>query len=346
VLLASAAIHGDSGNAVVRVSTEPALQAAVQNITSNTTILIAPGVYQLSRALTINGPFTNVAIQGDGATRDDVVLVGPGMTHASYGLVPYGIATGGGVDGVTISSLTIRDVYTYAIAFDSGTSNPHVDNVHLIDAGRAFIASNPNGGAAADGGIIEQSLIEYSTTAAMAGTNGIEIRGGEGWLIRANEFRNIVGPSRQPAGASVLVHGQASDTVADGNRFVNCWQGIAYGRDDAADPDNLGGIVRNNAFFRAPDQPGDAGIVVANSPYTIVVNNTVFVSGTFGTPIVYQFGGSYELLVANNLLDGAVWARDGANGEETTNLPGATASMFANAAGGDLHLAAGAAAAI
>jgi len=59
----------------------------------------------------VNGAFTNVAIQGDGASRDEVVLVGAGMTHANYGLVPYAIATGGGVDGVTIANLTIRDVY-------------------------------------------------------------------------------------------------------------------------------------------------------------------------------------------------------------------------------------------
>jgi len=346
VLLAAAAIHGDSGNTVVRVSTEAELQTAVQNIGSNTTVLIAPGVYQLSRALTINGAFTNVAIQGDGSTRDDVVLVGPGMTHASYGLVPYGIATGGGVNGVTIASLTIRDVYTYAIAFDSGTAHPHVDNVHLIDAGRAFIASNPNAGPAVDEGIVERSLIEYSRTADLGGTNGIDVRGGEGWIIRANVFRNIVGPSRQPAGASVLVRGQASGTVTDGNTFLNCWQGIAYGRDDADEPDHLGGIIRNNVFFRAADQPGDAGIVVANSPYTIVVNNTVFVSSTFGTPIVYQFAGTREGLVANNLLDGTIWARDGATGEEITNFTGATAALFADIASGDLHLAATAVGAI
>src|SRR4051794_19891914 len=100
--LASSSIYGDSSNVVVSVSTEAGLQSAIQNIGSNTTILIAPGVYRLSRALVINGAFTNVAIQGQGSSRDDVVLVGPGMTHASYGDVPYGIATGGGVDGVTI----------------------------------------------------------------------------------------------------------------------------------------------------------------------------------------------------------------------------------------------------
>ena len=39
-----------SGN-VVRVSTEPELQAAVRNLASDTTILIAPGTYHLTNML-------------------------------------------------------------------------------------------------------------------------------------------------------------------------------------------------------------------------------------------------------------------------------------------------------
>jgi Bacterial Ig domain/Right handed beta helix region/PASTA domain len=340
LLMASAVIHGDDSNTVVRVSTEPQLQAAVQSLRSNTTILIAPGTYALTQSLVVNGALSNVTLQGDSANRDDVLLTGPGMTHANYGLVPYGIATGGGVDNVTIANLMIRDMYTYGIAFAAGTSNPHVDNVHLVDMGTAFIVTNPNGGAPVDGGVVEHSLIEYTTTANVSGSYGIYLRGGEDWVIQGNVFRNIVGPSRQPAGAAISVRGQASNTVTDGNSFVNCWLGIAYGMDDAAVPDQTGGIIRNNVFFRAATQAGEAGIAVSNSPYTTVVNNTVFVSGTFGTPIVYAFAGSHDLVVANNLLDGTIWGRDGATAQELTNLPGATADLFTDAARGDLHLAA------
>ena len=45
---------------------------------SNTTILIAPGTYPLTRTLYVNGPFTNVTIRGATDNRDDVVLVGRG----------------------------------------------------------------------------------------------------------------------------------------------------------------------------------------------------------------------------------------------------------------------------
>ena len=51
--------------AVVRVATVTQLQNAVAAIASNTTILIAPGTYNLTATLYINGTFTNVGIRGD-----------------------------------------------------------------------------------------------------------------------------------------------------------------------------------------------------------------------------------------------------------------------------------------
>src|SRR5688500_16780603 len=73
---------------VVPVSTVAQLQSAVASISSNTTIVIAPGAYNLSAPLYINGSFENVAIRGATGNRDDVVLIGKGMTGANDGGVP------------------------------------------------------------------------------------------------------------------------------------------------------------------------------------------------------------------------------------------------------------------
>src|SRR5262245_55482947 len=116
----------------VNVASEPQLQAAMQQIASNTTIVIAPGTYVLTRSLYINGAYTNVGIRGATNNADDVVLAGPGMAQASFGEVPYGIWTGGGVNGVTIANLTIRDIFYHPIIFNGGTQNPRAYNVHLI----------------------------------------------------------------------------------------------------------------------------------------------------------------------------------------------------------------------
>src|SRR4051812_42965836 len=163
ILLKSPPLHGGSlplTGAVVRVSTEAELQAAVQNLSSETTILLSPGTYALSRTLSISGALTNVGIRGDGSSSDDVVLVGPGMTRASSDLVPYGIWTGGGIDGVTVANLTIRDIYRQAIVFSSATAHPHLYNVHVIDAGEGLVVSDGSNGHGVNNGIVEYSTFE------------------------------------------------------------------------------------------------------------------------------------------------------------------------------------------
>src|SRR2546428_14174430 len=136
----------------------------------------------------------------------------------------------------------------------------------------------------------------------------------------------------------------SSNTVTERNLFINCARGIAYGL-QIAGFDHTGGIIRNNMIFRAVRQSGDVGIAVADSPNTQVLNNTIFLSGTYGTPIEYRFAGSTGVVVKNNLLDGIVWQRDGATGTEQNNLA-ASADMFVNAAAGDLHLVSSATSAI
>ena len=326
------------GGHVVAVSSEAQLQSAVMRLASNTTILLAPGTYDLTRTLSINGNFTNVAIRGASDDRDAVVLKGPGMARAAYGHVPYGIWTGGNVQGITIANLTIRDVFYHPIVFNAGTQNPRVYNVHLIDAGAQFIKSNPDGaGGGVNNGIVEYSVIEYTTTAKDAYVNGVDVHTGANWIIRDNVFRNLVAPRGGLAGPAVLMWNHSSNTVTERNLFINCARGIAYGL-QIAGFDHTGGIIRNNMIFRAARQSGDVGIAVADSPNTQVLNNTVFLSGTYGTPIEYRFPGSRDVVIGNNLLDGAIGARDGATGVEAGNLASATAALFVDAVHGDLHL--------
>src|SRR4051812_45988448 len=80
---------------VVRVSTEPQLQAAVANLSSGDTILIAPGTYRLKKTLYIGGrELTRIALRGATDRRDDVTLIGPGMRNRDSKAAPFGIWTG------------------------------------------------------------------------------------------------------------------------------------------------------------------------------------------------------------------------------------------------------------
>lgn len=333
--------------AVVNVSTQAQLQSAVRNIHSNTTVVVAPGTYALTNSLYFSGTFTDVGIRGATNNRDDVVLAGPGMTNSSYGNTPYGIWSGGRVQGITIANLTLRGFYVHPIIFNAGTQSPRVHNVRLIDAGEQFIKSNPDGAeGGVNNGIVEYSVIEYTTTARDGYTNGIDVHTGANWIIRHNLFRNLVSPRGALAGPAVLMWNHSTNTLTDGNTFLNCARGISYGLIVRAGNDHVGGLIRNNVFYRSRTQPGDAGIHVADSSNTQVLNNTVFVSGTYGTPIEYRFTGTTGVVFANNLLDGAIWARDGAKGRELSNRAGAGEELFVSAAAGDLHLVATAASTI
>jgi hypothetical protein len=323
---------------IVRVSTERELQAAVRQLRSKMTIALAPGTYTLTSTLWIRGPLADVTIRGDSMNRDDVVLRGPGMTGPTDN-VPFGIWTGGDVRGLMIANLTIRDVPSHPIILNPGAQNPHIYNVRLVDAGEQFIKANPTrGGGGVNNGVVEYSIMEYTRTAKSYYTNGVDVHAGANWIIRHNLFRNIVSADGRLAGPAILIWNRSSNTLAEGNTFLNCARGVAYGLEVKPGGDHSGGIIRNNFFYRSSSQRGDVGIIVSDSPGTQVLNNTVIVSGTYATPIEYRFETSTGILLANNLLDGPIGRRNGATGIERGNYTGATASMFVNAAAGDLHL--------
>ena len=346
VLTAGAAVAGPAvppaplpppAGTVVRVATVTQLQNAVAAIASNTTILIAPGTYNLTTTLYINGTFTNVGIRGDTGNRNDVVLVGKGMNASSDGGVPFGIWVGGNVRGVTIASLTIRDVYYHPIMLNAGAQSPLIHNVRLVNAGQQHIKASPDGaGGGVDNGIVEYSVIEFDTTSRDDYTNGVDVHTGDNWIIRHNLFRNMRAPQGQLAGPAILMWNASTNTLVDGNTFINCQREIALGLIERTPNDHTGGIVRNNFIYR--DVAGDSAIYVADSPGTQVLHNTILISRTYANPIEYRFPHTTGVVIANNVLDGSVRARDGATGSVSGNYTNAAAALFVNPAAGDLHL--------
>lgn len=333
---------------VVNVSTEAQLQAAVAALTSNTTILIAPGTYTLTNTLYVNGTFANVALRGSSGNADDVVIAGRGMTNGNYGNVPYGIWTGGSVQGITIANLTIRDFYYHPIIFNGGTQSPRVYNVRLVNAGQQFIKSNPDSsGGGVNNGLVEYTVIEYDTTSRDDYTNGVDVHGGQNWIIRHSLFRNIRAPQGQLAGPAILMWNGSSNSIVDGNTFIDCQREIALGLIARVTPhDHSGGIVRNNFIYRSAAVAGDVAIGVFDSPNTQVLHNSAVLSGTYPNAVEYRFAGSTGVSIANNLFDAAIAARDGASASKAGNYTTASAALFVNPAAGDLHLRAGAGVAI
>jgi hypothetical protein len=325
-----------TGN-VVNVSTEAQLRAAVSSIASGTTIVVAPGTYNLTETLYFKGAKTDIGIRGATNNAADVVLVGRGMSNDSYGSVPHGIWTGDGVNRILIANLTIKNVYYHPIALNPGTASPHIYNVHLIDAGEQFIKAS-SGTDGTDFGKVEYSRFEYTTTAKNDYTNAIDVHKGQDWVIRNNYFKNIRAPQGQLAGPAILMWNNSTDTLVEGNTFINCQREIALGLIERTPNDHERGIVRNNFIFRSSGVNGDTAIGVFDSPGTRVFNNTVILSGDYPYAIEYRWSNTTGVYVANNLTDAAIRSRDGGSGTSTNNVTSATTALFVNAAAGDLHL--------
>src|SRR5689334_9739187 len=64
---------------VVRVRSEEQLQEALSKLRSHTTVLIDPGIYDLSRTLQIGGGVKDVVVRGAGDDRNVVIIKGRGM---------------------------------------------------------------------------------------------------------------------------------------------------------------------------------------------------------------------------------------------------------------------------
>jgi hypothetical protein len=323
--------------AMIHVSTLSQLQNAVAAIASNTTIIIAPGTYQLTSTLYINGNFTNVGVRGATADRDDVVIVGRGMNGSSDGGVPFGIWVGGNVRGVTIANLTIRDVFYHPIMLNAGAQSPFIHNVRLVNAGQQFLKAGPDGtGHGVDNGIVEYSVFEYETVSRDYYTNGVDVHTGDNWIIRHNLFRRIRAPGGELAGPAILMWNGSTNTLVDGNTFIECQREIALGLIERTPNDHTGGVVSNNFIYRS--SPGDSAIYVGDSPGTQVLHNTILISRTYANPIEFRFPNTTGVVIANNVLDGNIAARDGATGSVAGNYTNAIAGFFANPALGDLHL--------
>ena len=328
------------GGPIVDVATVAQLENAVAQVASGTTIRIAPGTYALTTTLFINKSVSDIVIRGATNNRNDVVLVGQGMANSNYGNVPYGIWTGGGVTRITIANLTIRDVYYHPIIFNGGTQQPRVYNVRLLDGGEQLLKSNPDGaGGGVDNGVVEYSVFEFTSVARSDYTNGVDVHTGDNWIIRHNLFRRIRS-SVGLAGPAVLMWNDSRGTLVDANTFVDNHRDISLGLITRTPNDHTGGIVRNNMIARSAGAGGDVGIAVFDSPGTKVVHNTIRFNGAYPNAIEYRFADTTGVVIANNLTDAAITARDGAAASLAGNVTSATAADFVAPAAGDLHLTA------
>ena len=323
----------------INVSNVPTLQSAITGLTSNKTILLADGTYNLTGTLYLPQNLSNVTIQAASGNREAVIIKGPGMTNST---VPFGFWADN-INGITFQDLTIRDFNQHGIILNGNVSNPVFRNLHIVDIGDQFLKNNPtpdnlNG---IDNGILEKSVLEYSSTAPDSYTNGLDVHRGKNWIVRENTFKNF-SAAGSLAGPAVLIWNGSSDSTVVRNTFINNQRDIALGLDPAkpADSatDHARGLIANNFIYKTSSVSPDVAIAIFDSPQTKVYHNTVLVNGSYPNSIEYRFSGTTGLEIKNNLTDAAITARDGATGTVASNVTNASPAWFISPATGDLHL--------
>lgn len=336
-----AALSGTAQGGTITVGTVAELQNAVATANSlggNTTISVRDGTYTLSDTLYVNAP--NVAIVGQSGDRTKVIIQGDAMS---------GSAKVKNLIRVAGKSFQIRDLtlqksgwHLLQITGESDADNAVVRNVIFRDAYEQMLKGSidqSNYNNTADNGLVENSLFEYTAgIGPQYYIGGIDVHGGKNWVVRNNVFRSIISPSQTVAEHAIHFWNHAAGMVVEKNVIINCDRAIGFGLDGRG---ASGGVIRNNMIYHAANagQFADVSIYLVESPGTQVYNNTIFMENSYPRSIEYRFASTSNVLIANNLTNKPIMARDGATGTVSSNVTTASSSWFVNPTQGDLHLA-------
>jgi hypothetical protein len=353
---------------MVHVSNVDALVRAVNDATPGDTILIADGLYAL------NGEYlrvdtADVTLRSASGNRDAVVLDGDYVTTEIVQVA---------ASNVTIADLTLREAQYHPIhVVTSGghTLNTTIYNLRIVDPGQQAIKINPSGdGFYPDGGTIACSRIELTESGraqvwninGSCYTGGVDAHQARDWTIRDNEITGFWCPNDLAEHGIHLWRG-CRDTVVERNVLGDNARGIGFGLMEGGDartyPDDpcpgagggyvghYGGVIRNNAIWASDagllnsEYGFDCGICLAQSCGTWVGHNSVAATQAPFSGIEWRFAHT-EAAIVNNLLTHNLMAREGGTAQLAGNLEFQPLSLFVDGAGGDLHLAATATAAI
>lgn len=357
---------------VVDISPGDDLAQKTRDAQDGDVLRLADGTYDVSADVAMQIVAPNVTFIS--ASRDASKVIIDGGAHAAREIIQIGASN------VTIAHVTIKNARDHAIHFaPRGTdiTSGAVYGVAIVDAGQQFIKSNPTGNGTpmnhVDGVTVACSRFELTNAGrAYVPTNpdnasypcytgGIDAHAARDWRVRQNVFTGIYCDVDSLAEHAIHFWRSGRDQVIEQNTIINCARGIGLGLGDAAnggyertyadDPHaadkqdayvgNYDGMLRNNIIYTDTNGTTDVGIGLEQALGVKVLNNTVvFAGGATGTAIEYRFRNS--LVEIRNNIATAIRQRDNARGTVMTNQLAPSVSQFADAAGGDLHLAASA----
>ena len=333
---------------MVIVDTAAKLSAAVDRARAGTTVLLADGCYVLTKPLHIRAD--RVSLRGKSGDRTKVILDGDGTLGEAIWLSRC--------SDVTIANLTVRDVRWNGVKLNSetGVQRVRIYNCEFRNIWQRAIKAVLVPEANREQRRPKHCRIEYclfandrpkkfgddptDTASSYNGDYiaGIDLMCATEWVIRDNIFRGIRGRTGQGRGA-IFLWMDSHDCVIERNVIVDCDAGISLGNaqhDPKAPAHCIGCIVRNNCLTHTPE----GGITAIYTKGCKILHNTICdPSGKIVRGVRVELAAE-GLVIANNLLAGPKLVINVKSGVATSdNRDGVAASVFVDAAEGDLHLA-------
>jgi hypothetical protein len=297
---------------VLDVANVEGLAEAVRRVKPGGTILLADGLYPVTRTLVLTAD--RVTVRSASGRRERVILDGAGTLGE--------MLTIRACSGVTIADLTVRNVRWNGIKIDSETGVQHatirncilrniwqraVKGVKVPEQDREKLRPRDC--------VVEYCLFfndrakryedDPADTSRTFGGNyigGIDLMYATGWSIRDNVFVGIRGRTGEARGAVFLWH-DTRDCVVERNVIVDCDSGICLGNSHRPADVSVhcsGVIVRNNFVTRAHEN----GILADHTKDCAILHNTVHDPDSRLGRLLRLVHDNDGLTVANNLFSG------------------------------------------
>jgi hypothetical protein len=348
------------------------LPAIVRDAPSGAVITLAAGTYRMTGSgdaeRRIQIVQDGVTLRGATGEPSDVVIDGEYQTEEMISIA---------ASDVVVTDLTITRAVHHPIHVTGGPDGDItgvvLHRLRLIDGGEQFVKINTSGATPntyADDGVVSCSYFELTDEGRPmvvpepggCYTGGIDGHQARGWHVIQNSFVGIHCENGSLAEHAVHFWTASRDTLVERNTIIDCARGIGFGMGDGGgnDPNrayaddpypgvgyvgHYDGIIRNNVIAISSDMEFfDTGIELEQARGTRVLHNTVIHPDTAFASISHRFPNT--LVVLENNLVRNIRVRDGSTASGDSNLEGAPDDLFVDVVGHDLHLVAGAAAAI
>lgn len=302
-----------------------ALTTVIKN-SGNSAIVFSDGIYNFNKTLNITVP--NVMLLSKSGSPKTVILKGSGMQRSKKvnNLILVSAS------GFVLDGITLREAGNHLIqlAAEKNADIPVIRNCILQDGYEHLIKVSYNKNTPeifSDTGLLEYCLFEYTLG---IGPNyyigGIDAHGIRNWTIRNNIFKNIASPSDRIAEHAIHIWNNTSNNLIEGNVIIDSDRGIGFGmRNGNRHPNikysNFGGAIKNNIIYHSEndDEFPDAGIILEDSPNTLIEDNVVFLEHNYRSAIEYRYLTTNNIVIKNNQTNKSISSRNGGQAKLVSN---------------------------